>query len=266
MSRPVLPPPPGRAALRAHLVESRIVGDVATPRENNLHNIELFCHRQEGWTFGLSFGRPWTPDEVFALMVERVGIDPDPGRRSGPDRIDPELALERLDRMRERLAAAAAGRARVVVATGHPAGIFAIHAAVAAALAGAGAELLTPAAGFTYRTNAGAHREIRWLSGVAMVSNRGELNHTHSPRPMQAILAELRAAGQPPPDLVCADHGWAGAAGEAGVETVGFADCNDPALFVGEADGKVAVSVPLDDNVQPHLYDPLTAYLLNGWS
>jgi hypothetical protein len=59
-----------------------------------------------------------------------------------------------------------------------------------------------------------------------------------------------------------ADHGWAGAAGQAGVDAVGFADSNDPALFVAEAEGKVLVTVPLDDNVQPHLYAPMTAYLL----
>ncbi len=31
---------------------------------------------------------------------------------------------------------------------------------------------------------------------------------------------------------------------------------------MGEAEGRVAVSVPLDDNVGPHLYAPVTAYLL----
>jgi hypothetical protein len=46
------------------------------------------------------------------------------------------------------------------------------------------------------------------------------------------------------------------------VLTVGFADSNDPALFVGEAEGDVAVCVPLDDNVAPTLYAPMTAYLL----
>jgi hypothetical protein len=43
---------------------------------------------------------------------------------------------------------------------------------------------------------------------------------------------------------------------------VGFADSNDPALFVAEAEGRLLVCVPLDDNVAPHLYEPLTAYLL----
>jgi hypothetical protein len=89
-------------------------------------------------------------------------------------------------------------------------------------------------------------------------------DHTHSPLPMRAALAELAADGEAPPDLVVADHGWAGAAGQAGVDSVGFADCNDPALFVGEAEGRVLVSVPLDDNVAPHLYAPLTAYLLSA--
>ncbi|MCP2343497.1 phosphatase [Actinomadura rupiterrae] len=64
------------------------------------------------------------------------------------------------------------------------------------------------------------------------------------------------------PDLAIADHGWAGAAGEAGIDTVGFADCNDPALFAGRAEGKIQVVVPLDDGVSPHHYAPLTAYLL----
>jgi hypothetical protein len=45
---------------------------------------------------------------------------------------------------------------------------------------------------------------------------------------------------------------------------VGFADSNDPALFVGEAEGRVAVTVPLDDNVQPHLYAPVVDSLLAG--
>jgi hypothetical protein len=105
-------------------------------------------------------------------------------------------------------------------------------------------------------------RTIRYVQDVAMVSTRGELNHTHSARPMEAVLAALASDGESPPDLVVADHGWAGAAGEAGITSVGFADSNDPALFIGEVEGKVAVSVPLDDNVEPHLYKPLTAYLL----
>jgi hypothetical protein len=78
------------------------------------------------------------------------------------------------------------------------------------------------------------------------------------PEPMQALLGVL---GDSPPDLVVADHGWAGAAVEAGIDTLALADCNDPALFVAEAEGKPVVTVPLDDNVPPHLYDPISNYV-----
>jgi hypothetical protein len=73
----------------------------------------------------------------------------------------------------------------------------------------------------------------------------------------------LQLNGEQPPDLVVADHGWAGYAGQQGIDTVGFADCNDPALFLGEAEDTLAVTVPLDDHVtDPRFYEPLTSYLL----
>jgi hypothetical protein len=83
---------------------------------------------------------------------------------------------------------------------------------------------------------------------------------------MELVLEALGDTGEPRPDLVVADHGWAGAAAEAGIDTLGYADCNDPALFVAEDEGKPLVTVPLDDNVPPHLYDPLSSYLLEGWA
>ncbi|HEU0102456.1 MAG TPA: phosphatase, partial [Mycobacteriales bacterium] len=77
----------------------------------------------------------------------------------------------------------------------------------------------------------------------------------------RALLAALDS----PPDLVLADHGWAGAAAAAGLEVLGYADSNDPALFVAEQEGLDITVVGLDDNVRPHLYDPLAAYL-TSWA
>lgn len=255
------PAPPTRAALRDHLVAARIAGAVQTGRDNNLANIRKMLDRHEEYHFGLTLARPWTYDEVLALLADRVGISPDPTYRSGVDTIDPDRTLDALDAMAARLRKAAEGAQRVIVATGHPGGILAIHLEVAAALRAAGCPVLTPAEGHG-NTEAGEYREVRYLGGVAMVSDRGGLRHTHRSWPMEAMLGRLIADGQPPPDLVVADHGWCGGAAEAGIDAVGFADCNDPALFVGEADGKVAVAVPLDDNVLPLNYAPLSAYLL----
>lgn len=257
---------PDRDQLRAQLVAARIAGDVATAREDNLAKYAMFAAGVTRAMFGVRPVRRWSVPEVIDLMSVRVGVSADRGHLHGPDRIDPDRTLDALDLMAAGLAAATGPGHRVVVATGHPAGLLPVHLAVAQALAATGAEVLRPAAGWTYdvTTRTGrVTREIRYVGGVAMVSTRGELNHTHSPRPMQAMLAELAATGDRP-DLVVGDHGWAGAAGQGGLTTVGFADSNDPALFVAEDQGAVAVTVPLDDNVAPHLYAPLTAYLLHA--
>lgn len=257
--------PLDRDELRRQLVAARIAGDVATSRQDNLAKYGMFADRVAKAMFGVSPRGRWSLPDVLALMARKVGVSPDLDLLRGPDRIDPDLVLAGLDRMAGYLRDAARPGRRVIVATGHPAGLLPVHLAVARALARAGAEVLTPAAGWAYdvTTRTGrVTRELRYVEGVAMVSNRGELNHTHSPRPMEAILAQLSSEGQAPPDLVFGDHGWAGAAGQAGVTSVGYADSNDPALFVAEEEGTVALAVPLDDNVAPHLYAPLTRYLL----
>lgn len=253
--------------LRTHLVESRIAGDVATPREDNLRKYRMFAERRPGAMFGLLPAGDWTAEDILALMVDRCGVSPDPEHVRGADRIDPDLTMAALIRMATRLKAAAVAGTRILVATGHPAGLLPVHLALAAGLRAAGAVILTPAAGWSYEAGTAygpSRREIRYIDRVAVLSNRGELNHTHSPRPMEAILAALAEAGQLPPDLVLGDHGWVGAAGQAGVPAVGFADSNDPGLFVGEAEGTVEVTVPLDDNVAPHLYEPMTEFLLDA--
>ena len=75
-------------------------------------------------------------------MARRCGTIADLSVRDGADTIDPDLTLAQLERWRERLAKAAAGGERVLVATGHPTGILVVHLQVAAALRAAGAQVL----------------------------------------------------------------------------------------------------------------------------
>ncbi|RJL22535.1 phosphatase [Bailinhaonella thermotolerans] len=250
---------PSRDELREHLVRTRVAGDIATTRENNLDNFRSLANRDPRYTFGLTFSGEWTYPQILDLMAKRCGVIADPAHREGADTIDPDLTIDALDAMADRLGDAVRRGARIVVATGHPTGLLTIHLAIARAAVRHGARLLTPAEGSRYRMALGRVLHLRYLGGVGMVSDGAGFLHTHEPGPMRGLLESLDEL----PDLVLADHGWAGAAGEAGVETVvGFADCNDPALFVGEAEGKVTVTVPLDDNVYPVHYAPLTAYLL----
>ncbi|MBO3745754.1 phosphatase [Streptosporangiaceae bacterium NEAU-GS5] len=248
-----------RDELRDHLIRTRIAGDVATSRENNLDHYRSLALRDPHYMFGLTFEGTWAYRDVLALMSKSAGVVADPGHRDGQDTIDPDRTIDALEAMADRIAAALRrGSPLIAVATGHPTGLLTVHMGLARLVAAHGARLVDAAEGWTYVTGGfGRRRAIRYVDDVALLDDGGGLVHTHDPHPMRAILAEVR------PDLVIADHGWAGAAGEAGIETVGFADSNDPALFVGEDEGKIAVCVPLDDNVLPRYYGPLTVYLVD---
>ena len=191
---------------------------MATPRDNNLRNFRYLSERRPGFLFGLHL-------EGRVVGGRRVRADgrplwhrprPTPGQRC--DRIDPDLTIDALERFADRLAAAVRHGERVIVATGHPGGVLAIHAEVARA----GCRRLHAAhhrrrcAIEEARSWGVEVRDLRYVNGVAMLHSGGALRHTHSPRPMEMILAALAEAGEAPPDLVVADHGWAGAAGQAG--------------------------------------------------
>ncbi|SDL57194.1 phosphatase [Nonomuraea jiangxiensis] len=250
-----------RDDLREHLVYTRIAGDVATPRENNLDHYSSLANGDPYYMLGLTYDQPWPYRDVLALMAKSAGVISDPGHRWGQDTIDPDLTIDAIDAMAERIASVLSrDNPRVLFATGHPTGLLAIHMPLARLCAERGALLVTPGEGWTYAGSSfGRPRGIRYMESVAMLDDRGGFVHTHDAAPMRHMLGELDGEK---PDLVIADHGWAGAAAEAGVPTVAFADSNDPGLFVGEAEGKIDVVVPLDDNVLPRYYAPLTERLV----
>lgn len=256
-----LMPIPSRAALVDHLVRTRIAGDVATPRDNNLAHYRRLANGDRHYWFGLELGDRWTDEQdVLAVMAERCGVNDDREYRTGQDTIDPELTVDALERMAARLRKAAAGKERVLFATGHPGGLLDVHRATAAALRAAGCEIVVIPGGLTADEGC-----VFQFADVAVLERGATLWHTHSPEPMKAILDGLERDGRPQPDLVVADHGWTGYAGQRGVDAVGYADSNDPALFIGESEGTVQVTVPLDDHVMdPRFYDPMTAYLLDS--
>lgn len=243
--------------LAQYLDSARITGNVATPRQDNLRHIRLFLEGDENLEFGVRTTRDWTYDEVFNLMHERVGISADRSLESGEDSIDALKCVAALDRFADQFGSAVRARQRILFATGHPAGLLPVHAALAQAALEAGAEVVRVPEGNRFRQG-----DIRQLFGVLMWHQHGNLMHTHSPEPMKISLDLLRNRGLPAPELVVADHGWAGFAASANFPALGFADCNDPGLFVSEAEGQLQVAVPLDDNVCPSLYIPMIEYIL----
>lgn len=260
-------------ALRAHLVATGLAGTVATPREKSLRSYLRFAQRDPRVLIGLDPVGSWTPEELLRLMADRCGVSPDPGRTSGREVIDPDRTLAALDALAERLARAARARAPVLLGTGHPRQLLEFYAGLAVGLSAAGCPVLTPAYGrcidistrFGLRTHT-----LDYVHGVAVVRPAGRDHsggapaaHCHSPLPVRAVLAAAAGGDGPLPSLVIGDHGWVCGAGQLGIEAVGLADVNDPALFVGEREGRVSVVVPVDDAARSGYYRPLTRYVLN---
>jgi hypothetical protein len=260
-------------ALRAHLLAARLAGPVATSREESLLAYRLFAAGDPRATLGLAPERGWREGDLLRLMAERCGVSADPRHVTGSDVIDPERSLEALDEFARHLAAAVARGAAVLLGTGHPDRLLGFYGDIADALSTAGCEVLMPAQGrcvdIATRFGLRTYR-LDYVRGVALVREAGVRcarsetgAHSHSPLPVRVALEAAAASGGPLPGLVVGDHGWLCGAGQLGVEAIGPADTDDPAAFVGEAEGRVCVAVPLGDRARSAYYRPLVRYVLN---
>lgn len=258
--------------LRAHLIGARLAGTIATTREQSLGRYRLFAARDPRVLLGLDPEREWPLSALLRLMGQKCGVSVDPAHISGPDVIDPDRTIAALDRFADRIGVAAGRAEPVLLGTGHPQALLEFYAGLADALSAAGCPVLTPAYGvrvdiatrFGVRT-----RALGYVRGVAMLRETGVRGasgaggvHTHSPLPVRTVLAAAADAGGPLPGLVIGDHGWVCGAGQLGIEAIALADSDDPAPFVGQAEGRLSEVVPLDDAVPAASYRPLMRYVL----
>ncbi len=187
--------------------------------------------------------------EILALIAEETGFDADPTLQIGGVSIEPMRLLRGLTEAGIRLADAAKRGERALVATGHPASLGLFYAAVVDLLREHGAKILTPMEGA--RCSDLMHLgEIRYVDDVGVFAIMGGPIHTHGPEPMERMLEEAE------PDLVFADHGFAGAAIQAGIETIAVADVNDPAPVVAKAQGRTKLIIVMDDGRRKKDYWP----------
>jgi hypothetical protein len=251
--------PEERRALRAHLLASGIAGETATTRENTVANAEKLAGGDPDKALGIG-ARGRDAGAVMQAVADLCGCSPSLDERTGGGVIDPDLVCDALEELGTRLARAVTRGERMLVATGHPTGLLPMYMALARAMVAGGVKLETPLddARLTVPGEPGHRRRIRYLDGVAVLCAGADVIHTHDSWPMDALLDEVES-----PDLVLADHGWAGAAIARGIEVVCFTDVNDPAIAVAKADGLVDIVVPCDDNLSPVSYEPVRDYLLS---
>jgi hypothetical protein len=241
-----------RQELEQALIEGGVAGPAGHPHDNVFGNIRKLVEHDPDKLFGLSdLPEPFGFEDIVRLVGEAAGVPIDALATEGSPDIDAGAALDACGVLGERLAAAARRSERVLFATGHPGDLDPLYGALAGLAEDAGARIVRPAAGATWRDEGMPFDwAIAYHGAVGMVTDGERPRHTHRPDAMERMLLEGI------PDLVVADHGFAGAAIQASVETLSMADVNDPALIVARAQGRSKVVVVLDDHVPADAYWP----------
>lgn len=239
---------------REALLSSGITGPHQShSRRSTIDKIQPLIEGDPDKTFGLSGMDKHQPSDVLAFMSKLTGCLSDIECIDDDDYIDPDLTIAGIVSAAERLRDHAGVGGTLLVATGHPTGMLEHNMRVVDAFIGAGGRLLRPREGQQMPDPHKPKREfeIRYTGGVGCLADWGQLKHTHLSYPMEALLEV-----EPWPDMVFADHGFAGAAIERGIPTIAVMDINDHALAVAWGEGRDVTIVPLDDNRPPRLYEP----------
>lgn len=246
------PRPYSREELTRALVAGGVAGPAGHPHDNVFGNIRMLVEHDPDKLFGLwNMPEPFGFEDIVRIVGEAAGVPIDALATEGAPDIDAGAVLDACAAMGERLAEAARRRERILFATGHPGDLDPLYGSIAELAARHGARIVRPAEGGSWSdTHVGHDWTIAYHGAVGMVTDGERPRHTHRPDAMRRMLEEER------PDLVLADHGFAGAAIEAGVETLSIADVNDPALIVARAQGRTEVVVVLDDHVPAENYWP----------
>jgi Phosphatase len=241
------------AILERALLNGRIAGPATHPLDNVRGNAQLLLDRDPDKEFGMrGLQEGMSLDRILGLIEASAGAPIDRDARTGAVQIDARTIVEACAAAAPRLAVSRRRGERVVLATGHPTGLAHLYLGISAWLREGGARIITPGdAARWHEPGLGHDWFVEAWGGVMALTDGAEPRHTHRPDAMHRILDAER------PDLVVADHGFAGAAIEVGVETISIADVNDPALLVARAQGRTEHVLVFDDHVAPQDYWPV---------
>jgi hypothetical protein len=135
---------------------------------------------------------------------------------------------------------------RVTLATARPASLLPLYRRLAARAAAEGAEVLVAEESAAIGPGG---RRVRWIDQIAVLTDGAALLGEDSVEVAEEWLFTLAR-----PDIVVADHTYAGVAVAAGLEVVAFADLDAVALAVAAWQGRALRLVPLDDRRPPGAY------------
>jgi hypothetical protein len=164
-------------------------------------------------------------------------------------RIDPRCTIVGAERAATRVRAVAATGVRIALATAHPASLLTLYGAFAGIARRAGGDVIDGADSGPMRADGRAQRWLRWVDGVATVTDGSALCATNDGEVAREWLFLV-----PRPSLVIADGPFAEVAWEAGIEVVVLAGLDRPAPAIAAAREDRCTVVPLRTDRPPRNY------------
>ncbi len=183
--------------------------------------------------------------EVFGLDTSRPNIE-----------IDPELSMIAIDEACERISQAAKKGARIIFASSRPASTLPMFIEISRLCSEAGAKILESFDNTSsFIADGRKGRKITWIGSVAVMSDGESLLSTNDAKAADDLLFHL-----PRPDLVVADHIFAGAALTAGFPTVAFTGLDSLAVAVASVPEGNCLAVPMSLNQPSTHYGIIANY------
>jgi len=228
-------PPPTLAEM---LARSHVAGRAVVPGPSELRRLVERAASDPA--------RPVLLDDAWTAVQEVFGATvADP-------HIDPELTIAAAKRAVDRIIEVARSGAHISLATSQPASLITLYLALARLARRCGAVVADDDDSPPLRVDGRAAREIRWVDGVAMVTDGQSLCATRGPEAPQEWLFLV-----PRPTLVVADGPFADVALDAGIEVIAPAGLEHCSLAVARRRDRSCLVVPMWTDRAPGAYRPL---------
>jgi Phosphatase len=231
----VAPPP----TLQEVLERSHVAGRVTSPGPSELRRLVERAASDRV--------QPVLLDDAWAAVNEVFG-----GTAEAP-RIDPALTISAAKQAVARIVEVAGTGAHVALATSRPASLLTMYLALARLARISGGDVADDDEDSTpLRVDGRAARTIRWVDGVAVVTDGQSLCETRGPEAAAEWLFLV-----PRPAIVIADGPYADAAIDAGIEVIALAGLDHCSLAVARKRGHSCLVVPMWTDRPPGAYRPL---------
>jgi len=239
--QPVTPPP----TLAERLERSHVAGRAVSPGPSELRRL---VERAAG-----DHGQPVLLDDAWAEVLDVFGAT------TAEPHIDPERTITAARRAVARIIEVAGTGAHISLATSRPASLITFYLALARLARISGGDVADDADSPPLRADGRAARGIRWVDGVAVVTDGQSLCGTRGPEAPQEWLFLV-----PRPALVIADGPFADVALDAGIEVIAPAGLDHCALAVARRKDRSCLVIPMWTDRAPGAYRPLLEAALDA--